>query len=107
MKRNPHPRALDLYQDFHEVEPRQREVDVPEPKGPLIKIGRLIELVYEPESPSRLKGKQFVHEMGDTGELFQRTMALRDKPILATDGKNLFILRGRSRYYFSERGIIG
>lgn len=99
---------MDLFEGFHGSPPaRERQVDVPTPRGPLMKIGRLLEIVYQPEKPSTLKGKQFQHEFGDTGTPFGiRRKKLSDRPILATDGRDLFVIRGKSVHFFSERGII-
>lgn len=105
-KRNPDS-ARELFESFHGAQPRERQAEVPEPKGPLMKIGRLLEIVYRPESPSNLKGKDFQHELSDDGTPWY-SKKLKDKPILATDGVNLFIIRSRgSKLHFSNRGIIG
>ena len=98
---------LSLYEQFHGNPPaRIRKVQYEEPKGILMKIGRLVSLEYEPEPPSTHVGTRFAHEMGDTG-----TKVLKSNSILASDtkGKNLYILRdkGKKRPYFSERGLIG
>ena len=112
---NPRPRrkrhrnpvgAERLYEDFHGAPPAtERRVQLPEPRGPVMQVGRVIEIVYEPEKPSTLAGKQFQHEFGDRGlPWFDKNP--KHRPILATDGKDLFIVRDKSKHYFSERGII-
>ena len=98
---------LNLYQAFHGNPPkRMRKVNLPVPKkgSRLVKIGRLVDVTYQPEWPSRLAGRAFQHYFGDTGSI-----VLPEKPILATDskGKNLFIIPDRSRPKFTRRGIIG
>ena len=99
------PIAERLYQEFHQAQPHKRVVNVPEPRGPLLKIGRLKEIVYEPDAPSQLAGQEFQHIMGDFGSLLRHIS--EEKPVLATDGKNLFVIRGRSKYRFTRRGIVG
>lgn len=103
-RRNPN-----LYKSFHGAEPmrvRKIKFDEPNPKEPLIKIGRLSQLNYIPEFPSKKSGTEFYHISGDTGE-----KTLKSNLILATDskGKNLYLLKDkRSRYpVFSGRGILG
>jgi len=97
-----------LYEDFHGARPiRERMVDLPEPKGKLIKIGKLVRLEYEPDYPSQYQGTRFYHNSGDTG-----TKKLKTNLILCTDeeGKNLFLIKANPKAkhpYFSERGIIG
>ena len=93
------------YSDFHGTRPiRVRRVTLPNPKGgKVMKIGRLISLTYEPESPSALKGSHFSHTFGDFGTL----KFGKRKPLLVTDGTNLYIVRDGAPYYFDKRGIIG
>ena len=101
----PNPTSPDLkslYRSFHGANPKSRKVKVPTPGGSLLKIGRLTELNYRPEAPSRRAGQEYFHRLGDTG-----SMILPEKPILATDGKNLYIIPEESRTRFTERGIIG
>lgn len=96
-----------LYRGFHGAVPKgEREVEVPTPKGKLMKIGRLVEITYEPEEPSQRKRTHYVHEFGDDGNRVVK--GIKSKPILATDKRgDLFIVRDKSRHYFSPRGIIG
>jgi len=98
---------INLYQAFHRAQPirlRKVKVDLPKKGDRLIKIGRLESLTYRPEYPSKLRGAEYEHKMGDTG-----TMMLKDKPILATreDGTGLFIIPDKSKYKFTKRGIVG
>lgn len=97
--------VVSVYKGFHNAHPiKVRRVKLPEPTGKkLIKIGRLTSICYEPEDPSMLKGTIFEHTFGDVGTATFR----KEKPILVTDGKNLFIIREKSKYKFSKRGIIG
>ena len=99
----------DLYQAFHGTQPLRigKVMYEPPPKGePLVKIGRLVRIEYEPEYPSKRSGVRYYHEGGDTG-----TKILKSNAILATDqsGKQLYIVRETKnrRPYFSGRGIIG
>ena len=97
-----------LYRSFHGANPKNvRKVSLKLPKKgeKLVKIGRLVEVVYIPESPSKRKGTAYQHSFGDTGE----SMMLPDKPILAVsaDGKQLFILNDKSHPKFGGRGIVG
>ncbi len=99
------PRSL--YQRFHGNPPRSiRRVNLPIPRNGerLIKIGRLKFVTYEPEQPSRLAGKLYEHEWGDTGRI-----KLPHNPILATDskGEHFYIIPDKSGAKFTERGIIG
>ena len=102
--RSRNPDAKALYQSFHGVPPMQsRKVSVPKPSGELTAIGRLVQVEYEPQPPSKRSGVRFYHKLGDTGE-----RVLPDKPVLASDTNgNLFIIPDRSRPKFGSRGIIG
>jgi len=100
-------KARSLYEGFHGTPSKGlRSVTYENPKGPLIKIGRLASIEYNPEQPSKHTGTRFVHESGDTGN-----KVLRSNLILATDrtGKNFYLIKDKkSKHpYFSERGIIG
>lgn len=98
-----------LYEAFHGSPPiriRKVRYQPPNPKEALIKIGRLVQLNYRPEPPSKLSKTEFYHRSGDTG-----TKTLKSNLILATDrkGKNLYLLKDRRSKYpvFTERGILG
>ena len=105
---SPKKTPVGLYEAFHGTKPTVRKIKYqpPNPKEPLIKVGRIRRIEYEPEPPSKLKNIRFYHEMGDTG-----SKVLESNVILATDkkGKNLYILRDKkSKHpFFSSRGIIG
>lgn len=99
------PTGGGLFQKFHGANPTTRQVEFNPPKGKkLIKIGRIVSVVYEPEPPSKLSGKQFEHKWGDTGDKM-----LPHRPLFCTDisGKNFFIVNDKARPYFNERGVIG
>ena len=99
------PNSGDLFQKFHGAQPTTRQVEFNPPKGKkLIKIGRAVSVVYEPESPSKLVGKQYEHKWGDTGDKM-----LKNRPLFCTDasGKNFFLINDKARPYFNERGVIG
>ena len=96
-----------LYEQFHGIPPSKvSSVFYTSPPKKLIKIGRLLELQYHPEAPSKLKNTAYYHVSGDTG-----TKKLKSNLILATDpaGKNLYLVKDdkSKRPYFSNRGIIG
>lgn len=101
--RNP----VSLYQSFHGVAPvRKRPVYYEEPKGEIIKIGRLARIEYEPEPPSKHTGIRYTHEAGDLGHKI-----IKSNAILATNkqGTQLYIVRDKKKKYpiFNRRGIIG
>ena len=101
------PAGAKLYQSFHGNPPaRTRKIKYSnlKPNETLVKIGRLVQLEYEPEYPSQHVNKRFYHKLGDTGRI-----VLKDKPILATrlNGKGLFILNDKSNPIVTSRGIIG
>lgn len=96
-----------LYKEFHGNPParvRRVKLRVPKKGDRLVMLGRLIEIVYAPQYTSKLKGKVYIHKMGDTG-----TMVLKHKPILATgeDGRGLYILEDKSSPKVTRRGIEG
>ena len=100
---------ISLYESFHGSPPlRQRKISYePPPKGkPLVKVGRISQINYIPEFPSKKSGTEFYHLSGDTGE-----KTLKSNLILATDqdGKNLYLLKDKkSKHpFFSSRGLIG
>ncbi len=102
-KENP----IGLYESFHNAKPiRTRKVHYVNPKGTLIKVGRISEIKYRPEFPSEHEGVEFYHRSGDTGE-----EVLPSNLILATDskGENFYLIKDKKskRPYFSGRGIIG
>ena len=105
--KNPVDTVPSLFRDFHGALPtRARNLQVAKPSSPLIKIGRITKIEYQPEGSSRHKNITFFHNFGDTGSQDRGSNS-----ILATDkdGKNLFIIKEQDgKYpYFSGRGIIG
>ena len=103
----PVPNPESLYQAFHGVLPlRQRKISYEPPKSPLVKIGRISQLNYTPEFPSKKSGTEYYHRAGDLGY-----KTIKGNAILATDlkGKNLYIIRETSSKYpiFTDRGIEG
>jgi len=96
-----------LYEKFHGSSPlRGRKVKYQSPPNKVIKIGRITQIRYKPEYPSKHEGIEYYHNMGDTGEEI-----LESNAILATDpkGKWLYILKDKNtkRPFFSPRGVIG
>lgn len=96
-----------LYEGFHQTGPaRMRKIGYEPPSGALVKIGRVTQINYQPEEPSKRKNSEYYHKMGDTGE-----KTLKSNTILATDqnGKNLYLLNDKQGQYpkFTNRGIIG
>ena len=94
------------YKEFHGMKNAVvTSVEYEPPKQPLVNLGELVSIEYRPNFKSKSKGTVFGHIMGDTGKKL-----FKSNCILATDGKNFFIIRknGKSkRPFFSEKGIIG
>jgi len=97
---------IEDYKKFHGMSNvKVRMIDYEPPEGTLVNIGDIVSIEYKPNFDSKVKGTRFYHEMGDTGK-----KVFKSNCILATDGKNFFILkksRRNNRPYFNERGIIG
>lgn len=96
--------AVAAYSGFHEAKPHLGKAKVaPYPKM-LVKLGRAVSVAYEPEPPSKRAGHVYEHQFGDTGYSMEQ-----ERPVLAVDPTTgeLYFLRERSRYHFSDRGIIG
>ena len=98
-----------LYDAFHGSPPmriRKVRYESPNPKEPLIKIGRLSQINYIPEYPSKRKGVEFYHRAGDLGYA-----TIRSNAILATNkaGTQLYILKEKGTKYprFTKKGLIG
>jgi len=105
-KKNP---KSTLFRNFHGTDPvKTSKVLFEPPKSgePILKIGRLSQINYVPESPSRKAGHEFYHKSGDLGH-----KTIKSNAILATNqqGTQLFIVREKDSKYplFTERGIIG
>lgn len=102
---NEKDKACKLYEGFHGITPRARQIRYDAPVEPLVAIGELVNLEYVPYRGAR-KGIRFTHESGDIG-----TKVLKTNLILAVDatGRNFFLLRKNGSKYplFSERGILG
>lgn len=100
------PRHVKDYKKFHGMkDAKVSYVDYEPPKQPLVNLGELISIEYRPMFESQSKGTAFYHKMGDTGKKL-----FKSNCILATDGKNFFIIRKSkkiNRPKFTERGIIG
>lgn len=99
-------RYINDYKSFHGMKNvKTRMIDYEAPKGPLVNIGEITSIEYRPNFDSKVKGSTFYHAMGDTGKKL-----FKSNCILATDGKNFFILRKQKnvkRPFFNEKGIIG
>ena len=87
---------------------RQRKISYePPPKDkPLVKLGKISQINYIPEFPSKKANIEFYHNFGDYGEAMKFS---KDKPILATnkDGTQLYIIKDKSKFKLTERGIVG
>ncbi|MDP2729079.1 MAG: hypothetical protein Q8O55_01185 [Dehalococcoidales bacterium] len=98
------------YKDFHDVEPtRETKVKQPEHKRAWA-MGYITRIYYTPyylqeDNPGIHKNTEFVHRFTDKGS----GVTKEDLPILAAsdNGKDLIIVRGKSKYYITRRGIIG
>ena len=69
----------------------------------VVKIGRLVSLIYRPEAPSKRANSHYDHKFGDYGYKFKKGQ----EPLLVItqDGKQLLIIGGH--YQFNSRGIVG
>ena len=97
-----------LFEDFHGTKPEKCiPIKFKNPKGTLIKIGKVSRIDYIPGENSKHKGVNFYHKSGDTGE-----EKLDSNWILATDksGKYFYLIKEDDNLeypVFTERGIIG
>jgi len=99
-----------LYASFHGMAPQtQKTVYFEPPKGPMIQIGVLENLVYKPDGATQHKNVRFEHQSGDTG-----SKKLASNIVVATDaeGKNIYLMKldpDKREPYFDPggRGIIG
>jgi len=103
------PADSSLYESFHGASPKGLRPVYWEPpkKGrPVLKVGRIRVIEYEPESPSQHRNTRFYHEAGDTG-----TRKLRSNLILCTnpEGTQLYLVQDSVSGFprMTERGIIG
>jgi hypothetical protein len=101
------PISSSLYESFHGMPPKtKRKVHYTNPKGTLIKIGRISEIKYKPEGSTKFLNTEFYHISGDTGE-----QKLKSNLLLCTDldGKNIYLVKDKpgKHPFFSERGVIG
>ena len=72
-------------------------------------LGKLIEIVYEPQNPSKRARTQYQHSFGDFGNPVKSFKWGKLKPLLivSADGDQLLIVRGPSKFHVTERGIVG
>jgi len=100
------PNHINDYKNFHgKKNVIVTKIDYEPPKQPLVNLGELVSIEYRPMFESNSKGSTFYHQMGDTGKKLFKTNC-----ILATDGKNFFILKKNrkiKRPHFTSSGIIG
>ena len=100
------PNHVKDYKQFHGMKnAKVTSIEYEPPKQPLVNLGELVSLEYRPNFKSRSKGTVFSHIMGDDGKKLFKTNV-----ILATDGKNFFIIRKSKkvkRPFFNSQGIIG
>ena len=96
----------DLGKDFHGVsdKPKKASLRVPKRGDVLVRLGYLEALVYKPEGKSLRKGT-YEHKFGDTGSGKRK----RSRPVLAVsrDGRQLYVINGRSKYKVTGKGIVG
>jgi len=97
-----------LYQSFHgKPVQSQRVVQFNPPKGKVVKIGRVKEIVYTVEGNSKFDGTNFSHKAGDIGHKMLPSNTLI---VSSEDGKDLYLIKEneKSEYpKFSGRGILG
>jgi hypothetical protein len=94
-----------LYEEFHGAKPvRQRKIKINLPKR-MWKLGRATRINYMPERPSKHAGTEFTHEFGDYGSFFDD----RNLPLVAVseDGNMIVLIKDKSKYRVTKRGIIG
>jgi hypothetical protein len=96
------------YEKFHGVPVQKwRVVKVPKLPETAFVIGRLKSITYWPHDKSKRGETLWEHEFGDYGPLRPKGKHL---PLLAVsaDGKQLLIIRDKSKFYFDEEaGIVG
>ena len=99
------PKHVVDYKKFHDMKNvKTSRVAYEPPKGPLVNLGEITSIEYRPNFTSKQRDNVFYHQMGDTGKKL-----FKSNCILATDGKNFFILKKKNikRPFFNEKGIIG
>ena len=100
--------AKQIYREFHGGEPEISELSMDSRTipNPLIVIGRLTAVEYEPIGGSKRKGDIYRHEWGDTGSRKLDTLTY-----LCTDEsrRKFFLIEGKDQSYpvFNSRGIVG
>jgi hypothetical protein len=97
-----------LYQSFHgKPVQSQRMVQFNPPKGNVVKIGKVSEIIYTVEGNSKFDGTSFSHKAGDLGHKMLPSNTLL---VSSEDGKELYLIRenSKSKYpVFSSRGVLG
>ena len=99
-------RVVRAYYDFHGAKPvRERLISFSLPKR-FWKMGLASGIRYLPERPSRHYGIEFEHSFGDEGYGVKKGARL---PILAAseDGNVIILIKDRSKFKVTRRGIVG
>ncbi len=103
MARRENPTARQLYEAFHEVDPRQiveMEIELP---GEWMVLGEAEDVCYRPPRHSRRAGHVYQHEFGDVG----LPVRLPGRPLLAYSPELPGVLLLIGDYVVDERGIVG
>lgn len=102
-------RALNLYKSFHGTLPKSiiskakdasRQSNLPDLT---VAIGWLDGVTYRPFGSTEKDKIPHIHHFGDGGDLGRD----KNRPMLVAGGDGqLYIVRGKSKYYLSNRGIV-
>lgn len=85
------PESEKMYEKFHSTKPDKIQIIRFKIPKKLTKLGKVVSISYKPDPPSAYSESTWIH-------------SFKKKPILATDGKNLFII---GKIKISSRGIEG
>jgi hypothetical protein len=111
-KRNPNGASLeeakDIYREFHNSEPEviKLSIDSRTIPEPLIVIGKVIAVEYEPVGDSEREGQTYRHDWGDTGS---RKVDTLHYFCTDTTRRAFYLIKGKPSAYpvFNERGVVG
>ena len=112
-KRNPNGASLeaakDIYREFHHSEPEVIEMVVKSRTipTPLIVIGKVIAVEYEPVGDSQREGETYRHDWGDTGG---RKLETLHYFCTDTTRRGFYLIKGdidQEHPIFNERGVVG
>tara|TARA_Y100000310_G_scaffold100834_1_gene98725 strand:+ start:1186 stop:1536 length:351 start_codon:yes stop_codon:yes gene_type:complete len=101
--------AKDIYRDFHKSEPEviKLTIDSRTIPEPLIVIGKVVAVEYEPVGGSGRKGQTYRHDWGDTGS---RKLDTLHYFCTDTTRRAFYLIKGnidQKHPIFNERGVVG